>query len=688
MASMADSYRPSQDEIDTTHSSITAHKHESLPFVIDPLELDPIRFSYFGVLSAAKEDKEEQEFLETIKESTSDATHKDEMAKTTVLLDPIVSQNRFTLKPLRSVEKVEPVPIKKEQARIADDVTSWYDSGIGHNEDDIAPKSSNRIVDQSRLVEPHNHPPSPRRHSVTRPESVARTGSLGEVSFLHDEDDTDSESLFQVCTAELATATPSELCTVNKLKAMEDDTSSETSDSDTHSEFATLVADSTRPSSYIPQFTVMPTIDDVSIPSPLSPPPRKSPMAQAFIQPPGPPRPDSAVVDAVIVEAPIPTEPTDFEKEIARAAALERLKEEEERAFLEKEKIDEERWLKELHQAQAEAVMEREKEVAATAETTNFAARPVESSGRPITSPAHEPSALSTNTLKVPKHPIMSMQEAFAESMIEATEPVVTEKAISVAKDAQERRHLLLNAESLDDIPPTKWRQRSNQNCHQMWKLISQISFGSYLLFDGMARSNAEVLELLRCHITEIDEFIEVTSQDLDLAIVDTQERLKCLAIPLENTIVLDQMLLDHDFRASIEAGNAKVDHVIMRTTSAMNDALEDVKHGLSATKEFIQWLKMVERTPKWLPNRPEIQMIYDGMRGNADGWLKALFSLQSKGNDLGISLVQLGSIVAEMDRRVADHNRKISVSDSVQLRIFMLISESMMRINEEPPSC
>jgi hypothetical protein len=72
------------------------------------------------------------------------------------------------------------------------------------------------------------------------------------------------------------------------------------------------------------------------------------------------------------------------------------------------------------------------------------------------------------------------------------------------------------------------------------------------------------------------------------------------------------------------------------------------------------------------MDTRRDMQKVFDAMKGNVDGWYKAYVSLQTKGNALGVALVQLGSIVAEMDRRAGEVSRKTRVCPPiVQMKIF-----------------
>lgn len=268
------------------------------------------------------------------------------------------------------------------------------------------------------------------------------------------------------------------------------------------------------------------------------------------------------------------------------------------------------------------------------------------------------------NNLNVPKHPIASMQAAFAESMYEAASETPSSKTKSTVEDAVERRIHLLTQGVSEPTYAARWKQKPGQNFHQLWKLVAQISFGSYLLFASIAKNEDDVLSILQGHVDEVDEFLESTLQDFDHAQEDIDERLRCLKVPMENVEVFDQMLTDRGFRTSIVNGNEQIEHVITRTASAMNDALKDVQQGISATKDFAIWLSEVQRNPRWTDDKPAMQQVYDAMKGNAEGWYMAFLSLQTKGNHLSIALVQLGSIVAEMDKRAGEVSRRMRVSD------------------------
>ncbi|KAF8848639.1 hypothetical protein BDZ45DRAFT_635466 [Acephala macrosclerotiorum] len=251
------------------------------------------------------------------------------------------------------------------------------------------------------------------------------------------------------------------------------------------------------------------------------------------------------------------------------------------------------------------------------------------------------------------------MQGAFAESMLEANEAPTTPIPKNRPGNAAARRKLLLDQDDGEETHAAKWKQRPGQRYHELWKLMAQISFGVYLLMNGIAKDDDQVMSILQGHVDEVDEFLEMTLEDFDLAQEDIEDRLKFLKLPLENIIIFDAMLEDRQFRLQIVSGNERIEHVITRTATAMNDALKDVEQGLNACKEFTIYLAEEEKNEAWMRGRPDMQKVFDAMKGNVEGWYKAYVLLQTKGNHLGVALVQLGSIVAEMDRRAGDISRK-----------------------------
>jgi hypothetical protein len=270
-----------------------------------------------------------------------------------------------------------------------------------------------------------------------------------------------------------------------------------------------------------------------------------------------------------------------------------------------------------------------------------------------------------SNTMKeiqVPTHPIQAMQGAFAESMLEASTASTPTTVKNRSGNAAARRKILLDQDVSEDTHATRWRQKPGQQHHELWKLMAQISFGIYLLMNGMAKDDEQVMNILQGHVDEVDEFLETTLEDFDLAQEDIEERLKFLKLPLENIIIFDAMLEDRSFRLQIVNGNERIEHVITRTATAMNDALKDVLQGMDACKEFTIYLAKEQEEASWKKRSSDMDKVFEAMKGNVEGWYKAYVSLQTKGNHLGTALVNLGSIVAEMDRRAGEISRKTRV--------------------------
>ncbi|TVY16590.1 hypothetical protein LARI1_G006167 [Lachnellula arida] len=272
--------------------------------------------------------------------------------------------------------------------------------------------------------------------------------------------------------------------------------------------------------------------------------------------------------------------------------------------------------------------------------------------------PRSAPSPAAQVQVHVPTHPIASMQDAFAESMVEVSGGITSESTIKVGSAAL-RRKRLLDQDINEETHASRWRQKPGQQYHELWKLMAQISFGMYLLLNGLAKDDDQVMNILQGHVDEVDEFLETTLEDFDLADGDIEERLDLLKMPLENIKIFDAMLEDRNFRVQIVNGNERIEHVITRTAKAMNDALKDVTQGLDACKEFTIYLAKEQEVAVWRRERPDMQKVFDAMKGNVEGWYKAYVSLQTKGNNLGVALVQLGTIVAEMDKRAGDISRR-----------------------------
>ncbi|CAF9903118.1 MAG: hypothetical protein ALECFALPRED_000137 [Alectoria fallacina] len=257
-----------------------------------------------------------------------------------------------------------------------------------------------------------------------------------------------------------------------------------------------------------------------------------------------------------------------------------------------------------------------------------------------------------------PVHPVPTMQGAFEESMNETMnddEPEVPDRYSKA--DSVTRRKMLLEQQEYERTVAGRWKQKPGEKFHPLWKLVAQISFGMHLLQQGLAKSDEEVLKILQTHVDEVDGFLERTTEDFHLALNDINERIRYLKLPLEHGQVFDQMLADRPFRVAIVEGNEKIEHIIDRTAAAMNDALKDVQKGLDATRELAKYMTRVDK--QWEDRTEEHDSVYLAMIGNTEGWTRAFLTLQSKGGHLRKALVQLGTIVAEMQRRAGAASRK-----------------------------
>ena len=254
-----------------------------------------------------------------------------------------------------------------------------------------------------------------------------------------------------------------------------------------------------------------------------------------------------------------------------------------------------------------------------------------------------------------PVHPIAVMQGAFEESIFEST---LEERPKSAPNsDADVRRQRLLDAKSYDATWTTRWRQRAGAVHHPLLKLMAQIVFGMHLLQQQAAKSDAEVVKILQTHVNEVDSFLERTSEDFELAIVDIEERVTHLKLPMSHLDVFNTMLDDKHFRTQLLDGNDKIEKIIDRTAKAMNGALMDVQQGIQATGELGRYLDDVQG--QWPSTKQDIADVFSAMRGNEQGWLRFLGELQTSGNRLGRLLVELGTVIGEISKLAAAANRR-----------------------------
>lgn len=258
-----------------------------------------------------------------------------------------------------------------------------------------------------------------------------------------------------------------------------------------------------------------------------------------------------------------------------------------------------------------------------------------------------------------PIHPVPTMQGAFEESMMETLNDIddsCPSDRYSRA-DSVSRRKMLLEQGEYERTVAGRWKQRPGEKFHPLWKLVAQISFGMHLLQQALAKSDEEVIKILQTHVDEVDGFLERTTEDFDLAQADINDRIRYLRLPLEHGQVFDTMLNDRNFRTAIVDGNEKIEHIVDRTAAAMRDALKDVQKGLDATRELGKYLTRLDR--QWGQRSDEHESVYLAMIGNTEGWSRAFQHLQQKGNTLKVTLVQLGGVIAEMQRRAGIASRK-----------------------------
>ncbi|KAG8163573.1 hypothetical protein KVR01_006870 [Diaporthe batatas] len=264
------------------------------------------------------------------------------------------------------------------------------------------------------------------------------------------------------------------------------------------------------------------------------------------------------------------------------------------------------------------------------------------------------PSPAPSGRSNIPLHPIASMQDAFAESLEEATAGSLEQKPKLKTLDAKARREKLLDEDKSEGPPNRLWRFRPGQKCHELRKLMAQISFGVYLLINGMANSNAQVLSILQGHIDEVDEFLEAAMEDVRLATQDLNERLDFLKLPMENMEIFEQMLENRKFRLQIVEGNVKIEHILSRTSTAHTQTIRDTSEGLRAAKQFSQYLTENEKG-QWRQERPDVIDVFDAMKGNTEGWFNAFTALESQSTLLSGLCVRLSTMIVEIDKRAGE---------------------------------
>lgn len=258
----------------------------------------------------------------------------------------------------------------------------------------------------------------------------------------------------------------------------------------------------------------------------------------------------------------------------------------------------------------------------------------------------------------IPIHPIPALQDAFAESLNEVMSGVAVEKPKLRALDAQGRRDAVLAQGKDEPALDATWRLRPGQTQHELGKLIAQISFGVYLMLNGMANDNTQVINILQGHIDEVDEFLEVTIEDLEEVEADLKRRIDHLMLPMSNATVFEQLLEDRKFRTEILQGNEKIEHILARTNVSMKQWDDDIEAGLQTSNIFVNWLnEHAEGT--WRSGLPDVTDIFDAMSGNAEGWLIAFEKISDNAQDINSLIIRLMNIISEMEKKAGEASRR-----------------------------
>ncbi|KAL2356122.1 hypothetical protein BJ546DRAFT_591199 [Cryomyces antarcticus] len=264
---------------------------------------------------------------------------------------------------------------------------------------------------------------------------------------------------------------------------------------------------------------------------------------------------------------------------------------------------------------------------------------------------------LETVTLEHPPiHPVACMQGAFEESITDSTEDANAHQPDKTSSEI--KRMKLLKEDHYDETTTSRWKHKAGAKFHTLWKLMAQIAFGVHLLHQRLAKSDEEVVKILQTHVDEVDGFLEKTTEDFDLALKDIDERIRYLRLPLEHLDIFDAMLDDKNFRTSI------IDAV---------------------TEELRRYLDKLG--PCWTQGSEELAVISTAMQGNAEGWYRCFRSLQMKGNQLGVSLVQLGSIIAEISKRAGTASRRNRPRSRPMNQMQSGRTLGSSRINNSPPT-
>jgi len=173
-----------------------------------------------------------------------------------------------------------------------------------------------------------------------------------------------------------------------------------------------------------------------------------------------------------------------------------------------------------------------------------------------------------------------------------------------------------------------------------------------------MANDHVQVVGILQGHIDEVDEFLEVTLEDLAEALADLEDRILDLRETISTGKDFEERLEDRNYRAEILEGNEKIDHILARMNVVMRQWDDDVEAGLHGVSAFREWLQEL-RDGAWRNGRPDLVEIHDAMKGNADAWLNAFDETNSRAQDLNSLIIKLMTITAEMAQKAGEVSRK-----------------------------
>jgi hypothetical protein len=256
-------------------------------------------------------------------------------------------------------------------------------------------------------------------------------------------------------------------------------------------------------------------------------------------------------------------------------------------------------------------------------------------------------------------HPVKAMQGAFDESLTDSVDQMEKGKAPLHYSNlsAEERRARLLDDEEYNDTYNAKWKEDPDSKFHPLTKIIAQIAFGMHLLHQRLAASDEEVIRILQKHIDDVDEFVGRADEDLDMALIDIQERINHLKLPLEHVAIFEKMLEDRNYRLQTLEGNDNIDRIVRKTAILMDDILEDLKHGAQAVQDMSEYFGSIG--PTW-PTDTTSMGLYNAMLANTEGWFDWFQGLQRKGNMLGASLVHLGTYLNEVAKLAGIASRRV----------------------------